>query len=307
MSVKPQKSERQFDRRKRRRALISAPVRVRGEDLTNGGPDEILTTTNVSRTGILFQTSSRCYRRGMDLAVTFPYTNLSSSIQAERTGRVARINELSDGRLAIAVEFGENENERLVDASGRNLGAEAAPSALQLAELYPEMDAKKPLVLAVDTDNAVREMVKAYLSGEGYEVIAVSSNVEAREALKMFTPALVIAEIEGDNLPGYDLCAHVKSIDHLKHIPVMLMTSSAYPSDYASAHSLGAVVCIAKPFRQERFGHVVRLLAAPPHEREQACPARPADPTRRHVAGNGMKCAQAKNFPGNRFQLRRGK
>jgi hypothetical protein len=42
---------------------------------------------------------------------------------------------------------------------------------------------------------------------------------------------------------------------------VMLLTSSAYPSDYSNAHSLGAVVCMAKPFRQERLGHMVRLLA----------------------------------------------
>jgi len=47
----------------------------------------------------------------------------------------------------------------------------------------------------------------------------------------------------------------------------MLMTSSAYPSDYSSAHSVGAVVCMAKPYKQERLGHVVRLL--PRREREQ--------------------------------------
>ncbi len=68
------------------------------------------------------------------------------------------------------------------------------------------MDAKKPLVLAVDADKATREMLKSYLTGEGYNVIAVATNIEAREALKIMTPALVIAEIEGENLPGYDLC-----------------------------------------------------------------------------------------------------
>ena len=77
----------------------------------------------------------------------------------------------------------------------------------------------------------------------------------------MFTPALLIAEIEGEDLPGYELCAHVKSTPRLKTIPVVLLASSAYPSDYSNAHSLGAVVCMAKPFRQERLGHMVRLLA----------------------------------------------
>ncbi len=57
------KQERAFERRKRRRAIISAPVRVRSVDVTDGGPDEVLTTTNVSRTGILFHTFNRTYSR----------------------------------------------------------------------------------------------------------------------------------------------------------------------------------------------------------------------------------------------------
>jgi CheY-like chemotaxis protein len=97
----------------------------------------------------------------------------------------------------------------------------------------------------------------------------------------MFTPALLISEIEGEELPGYDLCAHVKSTPRLQTVPVVLTTSSAYPSDYANAHSLGAVVCMAKPFRCDRLGHVVRLLAPTPQAMEHTAPVHPADPTRK--------------------------
>jgi CheY-like chemotaxis protein len=116
----------------------------------------------------------------------------------------------------------------------------------------------------------------------------VATGIEAREVLNVHTPALLIAEIEGQNLPGYDLCAHVKTTPRLQAVPVMLMTRSAYPSDYANAHSLGAIVCMAKPYRQERLGHVVRLLAPPPHAKAAAFPPRPADPKRR-PCGNGAK------------------
>ena len=112
----------------------------------------------------------------------------------------------------------------------------------------------------------IRATLKGYLGSEGYEVMAVSNCPDAREVLNMFTPALVIAEVEGEGLPGYDLCAHVKQSPRLKHIPVVLTTSSGYPSDYSNAHSLGAVVCMTKPYKQERLGHVVRLLAPPPAE-----------------------------------------
>jgi len=45
---------------------------------------------------------------------------------------------------------------------------------------------------------------------------------------------------------------------------VILLTRAAQPADYAASHQLGAVVCMAKPFKPERLLHVVRLVAPPP-------------------------------------------
>jgi CheY-like chemotaxis protein len=276
------------DRRRRRRALISSPVRVRGVDITNGGPDEISTTVDVSRLGLLFVSALDCYSRGMEVMVTFPYSKAVNAIQAEQHGRVVRVHKGSDGRNRVAIALGAGAGEDLVDSCGRKLGDAAINVPIPTAA--PQ--AKKPLVLAVDADAALRDSLKAYLQGEGYEVIAVSSNVEAREVLDMFTPALVIAEVEGEGSPGFDICAHVKSSSRLRNIPVVLVTRSAYPSDYSTAHSMGAVVCMAKPFKQERLGHVVRLLAPLPVHLQPKFIPRPGDPSRRpgcDMNGNGRK------------------
>jgi twitching motility two-component system response regulator PilG len=269
------------ERRCRRRALISAPVRVRGVDVTEGGPDEISTTLDVSRGGLLFTTKSAQFQAGMVVAVTFPYSKSHVAVQAEQAGRVARIGRLPEGRYSVAVVLRSGKGQDLVDnGGGRLAGNVPEPTYL------PELGDKKLLVMVVDKDMALRESLKTYLSGEGYEVIALASSAEAHHALEMFTPALLIAEIEGEDLPGYELCAYVKGTPRLQTVPVMLMTSSAYPSDYANAHSLGAVVCIAKPYRQERLGHVVRLLAPTRQAREQSAPARPVDASRRSRNGN---------------------
>jgi CheY-like chemotaxis protein len=111
----------------------------------------------------------------------------------------------------------------------------------------------------------------------------VETVAEARSVLEQRTPSLLIAEIEGEGMPGYSLCSHCKETPRLKPIPIMLMTSSAYPSDYAKAHSMGAVVCMAKPFKRERLGHVVKLLAPPPNASQDA-PPRAADPSRHSPA-----------------------
>ena len=297
------RNEPPADRRKRRRALISAPVRVRGINVTDAVVDEISTTIDVSRAGILFLSTSPNYARGMEVAVMFPYSNAPAALHAEQQGRIVRAFGTDDGRYAVAVALGEGVGEDIVDSCGRKIADSSsaprmplAPPAAPLASngsvfsLSREPNSKRPLVLVVDADEMIRATLKAYLGSEGYEVMAVGNCPDAREVMNMFTPALVIAEVEGDGLPGYDLCAHVKQSPRLKHIPVVLTTSSGYPSDYSNAHSLGAVVCMTKPYKQERLGHVVRLLAPPPAEfcaqKNGAATPRPADPSRRCGYGN---------------------
>ena len=262
------------ERRRKRRVLISAPVRVRGVDVTRAVPDEISTTIDVSRLGLLFITSDARYHCGMEVAVVFPYSSAPTAIHTEQHGHVVRVEKSQDGRRAVAISLGAGEGVDLIDACGRKLSS--APAG---AGVSSESELKRPIVLAVDADPAVREMTKAALEDEGYSVIAVASCPDAREVLNMFVPALLIAEVEGEGLPGYDLCVHVKGTPGLRQIPVVLTTSSAYPSDYSSAHSLGAVVCMAKPYKQERLCHVVRLLA--PLPAPAAAPPRAADPSRK--------------------------
>ncbi|MGC2331209.1 MAG: response regulator [Candidatus Acidiferrales bacterium] len=271
------------ERRSRRRALISAPVRVRHLDLTNGGPDEISMTLDVSRGGILLTSAQGTFELGMEVAVTFPYSRSPVAIQAEQMGVVARVSDMGEGRRAVAIAFNACKDPELVDSGGHPLGQKSTWTEYTRAE-----GSLRPLVVVMDADPALRACLKVYLKNEGYDVIAVGTAFEAREVLDVHTPALLIAEIEGQDLPGYDLCAHVKTTPRLQAVPVMLMTRSAYPSDYANAHSLGAIVCMAKPYRQERLGHVVRLLAPPPHAKAATAPPRPGDPKRR-PCGNGSQ------------------
>ncbi|MGH9692352.1 MAG: response regulator [Candidatus Acidiferrales bacterium] len=291
----------QPDRRSKHRALISAPVRVRSTDLTKVGLDEITTTLNVSRMGILLETSNTWYSRSIDVMVTFPYSNAPMGMQPEQAGRVVRINELASGRRAVAIALGvTHQEEEFINSGGEKVQAQRPPQFI----VDRDPNSPRPLVVALDAEDGARESMKGYLMNEGYDVITVRNAQEAREVLSQCTPSLVIAEIEGDGMPGYDICAHCKSTPRLQGVPVMLMTTSAYPSDYASAHSLGAVVCMAKPYRQERLGHVVRLLAPPPNANDNAMPPRPADMTRRPL-GNGNHISKAASNSNRRFRLGR--
>jgi CheY-like chemotaxis protein len=273
--------ERPQDRRQKRRALISAPIRVRTVEAQTSGSQEIATTFDVSRSGILFHTQLDCYSRGMQVAVVFPYSKSPKSIHHEQKGRVVRVTDLGDGLRGVAITFTvapvedySAAREAALEAGRNDIYAPPAPAETAAAK------SKKPMVLAVDSDDQLREALKLYLENEGYDVIAVSNATDAREVLNLFTPSLLVAEIEGDGNPGYDLCGHVKATPRLRRIPVVLTTFSAYPSDYSRAHTLGAIVCMAKPYKQERLGHIVRLLAPLPEHIEKTAAPHAADPTR---------------------------
>jgi CheY-like chemotaxis protein len=253
------------ERRRQRRVLISTAVRIRSAEGEQQSCDESTTTVNLSPGGFLIETASPAYHRNMKVAVILPFSETAAVKQTEREGTVVRVTELPNGRRAVAVAL--KACEPIVDRAEDKSARRTLEGAL-------------PLVLVLAEESASRSM-KSYLSGEGYDVIALSNALEARNVLDECIPALVIAETEGEDMPGYDLCAHCKQTPRLKLVPVLLITSSAYPSDYARAHSAGAVVCMAKPYRRERLGHVVRLLAPPPNSDEKVMPPRKADASRR--------------------------
>ncbi len=272
------------DRRRKSRLLISAPVRVRGAAPHDRNSVESTTTLNFSPAGILIETPNSSYYENMKVAVVLPYDESASDTQPEHEGTVVRVNELRNGRRTIAIALHSEVCDEHVSEirdkhqrpADKSTGDRPAAQTIK-SETKPTL----PLVVVLAEEHAARESMKTYLSAEGYEVLTTSKVLEARTMLSSCTPALIIAEIEGEGMPGYDLCAYCKQTPQLKAIPVLLMTSSAYPSDYAKAHAVGAVVCMAKPYRRERLGHVVRLLAPSPYADKNAAPVRVADKSRR--------------------------
>lgn len=267
------------ERRRRRRALISAPVRVRSLNITEEGPSEVTTTIDVSRGGIFFVSELSNYEKHMEVAVVFPFSGIPGDVHSEQMGHIVRIVEYEDGRRGIAVSFEKPAvvtDEALIDSGGRQL----QPHALRAPGLpggEATAEQKEVKVLILEADSRARESMSSYLGSEGYAPIMVSSGAKAREMLATTVPAVVIADVEGDSMAGFDICAFIKSDERLRHVHVILVTSSAYPSDYANAHAVGATICMAKPFKQEKLGQMVKLLAPPKRLTQDKAASRPAE------------------------------
>ncbi len=201
---------------------------------------------DVSRDGLLLSTSRGGYSLGQKLQVACPYWSAPTAINVPRHALVIRNVLLPNYTYALALQFlsGPCEEE-----------AWAVPSSP-----FPN----QVRVLCVVSDPCVAGALRAILEKDGYHVVAVSTAQDALDILHNETPEVILAEAEGDEISGKDLCAIVKTCPRLQHIPVILLTTSALPSDYATSHQIGAVVCMMIPCKPERLRCAIHLVATPP-------------------------------------------
>jgi CheY-like chemotaxis protein len=253
------------ERRRRKRAKISAQVHVRAVDSPEPF-EEVCKSIDVSRDGLLFNATRGGYWKGQLLDVTFPYSNAAAALNTAQRAEVVRVSEQEGGNYGVAVHFAAS---KAVQASGNKNAEKSDPFAAgDSNSSTPAAQKKQPsVVLAVESDPRCADMMRNILQQDGYTVIVVPTAQEALEVLRTTVPACFLAEVEGKDMSGHDLCLIIKRNDRLQHVPVILLTRAAQPADYAASHQLGAVVCMAKPFKPERLLHVVRLVAPPPQNK----------------------------------------
>lgn len=249
------------ERRRRKRAKITAQVHVRG--LNSPEPfEEVCKSIDVSRDGLLFTAARAGYWKGQRLEVTFPYSSAAAALNTAQQAEIVRVVE-QDGRYAIAVQFINAKSEL---AAAGNGAAKLDPSIAGVAAASNGTK-QQSVVLIVESDPKTADIMRNVLSSDGYTVVIVPTAQQALDILRNTVPAVFLAEVEGTDMSGHDLCLIIKRNDRLQRVPVILLTKSAQPADYSASHQLGAVVCMAKPFKPERLLHVVRLVSPPPTQK----------------------------------------
>lgn len=244
------------ERRRRRRAKIAAQLRVRPAHVTHFF-QEVCTTLDVSRDGLLFTAGRKGYTKGQRLEVEFPYEASAGAPHHGQIAEVMRVTENSDGTWQVAVEFLSAREQAKGDRHTAFAASEAAAAWMRSNE--------QPMILAIESDPEAAQQLREALQGDaGYTVMVVDSSRQALEVMRRVVPAVVIAEAETRDISGHDLCLMIKRDSRLQAVPVVLMTRAAQ-THYAGGQGLGAVICMAKPFKAERLQHVVKLLAPPVH------------------------------------------
>jgi PleD family two-component response regulator len=105
----------------------------------------------------------------------------------------------------------------------------------------------KPSILAIDDSPEILTLINEIL-GETYEV-RLAKTVKAANTIlteKKVDLILLDLKLEGD-ISGLDFLNYLKSKDHLKDIPVLMISSNSQLMNVSKATKLGAKGYIVKP------------------------------------------------------------
>lgn len=103
-------------------------------------------------------------------------------------------------------------------------------------------------VLVIEDDAHIWKMIEYKLKKEKHDLTWACDGMKAMEALEAAKPDLIISDIMIPYMDGLQILKKVKSMDNLKDIPVIMLTSKAQEDDILKGLELGAHDYMAKPF-----------------------------------------------------------
>jgi CheY-like chemotaxis protein len=73
-------------------------------------------------------------------------------------------------------------------------------------------------------------------------------------------PILVLLDLNLPDMTGVDILTKVKTNEHLKRVPVVVLTTTDDTVEIQRCYDLGCNVYITKPVNYENFAHAIRQL-----------------------------------------------
>ena len=107
---------------------------------------------------------------------------------------------------------------------------------------------KTALIMMVDDEPILMEILQTFLEDEGYEnFITIEDSRLAMDRLVKDQPDVLLLDLKMPNVNGFEILQQVRDNELLKHLPVIVLTSSSDAATKLKALELGATDFLAKP------------------------------------------------------------
>lgn len=111
-------------------------------------------------------------------------------------------------------------------------------------------------ILVVDDDLNICELLRLYLTKEGYNVVIVNDGASAVTAFQEESPSLVLLDIMLPKLDGWQVCREIRKFSD---VPIIMLTAKGEVFDRVLGLELGADDYVVKPFDTKEI--VARIKA----------------------------------------------
>lgn len=115
-------------------------------------------------------------------------------------------------------------------------------------------------ILVVDDVPLNIQLLKTYLSSEGYHILSAKDGSEAIEQAKKLKPDLILLDVMMPKMNGFEVCKIIKSDMKTQFIPIILVTALNELDNKIKGMDSGADDYLTKPFNKLELMARVRSL-----------------------------------------------
>jgi len=126
----------------------------------------------------------------------------------------------------------------------------------------PEAPQQSKLVVCIEDEPDMIELVRLILGRKGFEVKGAIGGRSGLELIEQEKPDLVLLDLMMPEMDGWEVYQQMKANEHLRHIPVIVVTAKAQSIDKVLGLHIAKVDdYITKPFGpQELLDSVNKVL-----------------------------------------------
>ncbi len=129
-------------------------------------------------------------------------------------------------------------------------------------------------ILIVDDDPELRELLRGYLGGNGYDVDAAGDGAAMRQRIAAAAPDLVILDLMLPGEDGLALCRELRA-GRSRPLPILMLTARGEDTDRIVGLEMGADDYLPKPFNpRELLARIRSILRRAGENAAREAPAR---------------------------------
>jgi chemosensory pili system protein ChpA (sensor histidine kinase/response regulator) len=160
---------------------------------------------------------------------------------------------LGDGRVVVVVDLAA-----LVRNIGSQRQKQAESRALRLARQENRLE--RISIMVIDDSITMRKVTARILERHNIQAVTAKDGLDAVAMLQTQVPDLAILDIEMPRMDGFEVVAHIRNQPHLRHLPIIMVTSRGGQKHRERAMKLGVNDYLTKPYQEEQLMQSIRKI-----------------------------------------------